>query len=91
MNECLICLEPCQETMKCCNGPIHVGCIGDLLEKGYKECPHCKKEMYTVEETQPLIATVVVTKEQSNCQVLLEGLGVFTLMSMLCTIILNSR
>ena len=46
MSECVICLDPCSETMKCCNANVHTACLGSILEKGFSKCPHCQQEMY---------------------------------------------
>jgi len=84
MSECIVCLENCQDKMKCCDAPIHAGCMGAILEEGFKQCPHCRKEMYSTTQEEPLsedtrlvrfTATPIVYEKRSSCSHCLELFG----------------
>ena len=91
MSECIVCLENCQDKMKCCDAPIHAGCMGAILEEGFKQCPHCRKDMYTVSESVEtpsestalvrFTATPIVYTNKSACGTILEAVGIFTLVT----------
>ena len=43
-NECLICLEECNEIISCCNKNIHLKCLNSYWQynkNNYGICPHC--------------------------------------------------
>ena len=82
MKNCIICIEPCNETMKCCQAHIHVGCLQDTLEKGFNKCPHCQHEIYTQQEQngvppQPIASLIYVpvTQPQPCAAKTLQGIG----------------
>ena len=91
MNECVICLDPCVETMPCCNVHMHVVCMCSILENGFNKCPHCQKEMYPKNITPPpppqyiQIPTPIyhypeVTNHKVSCKNIGQCIGYFCLL-----------
>ena len=89
MNECVICLDPCTETMPCCNVHMHVVCMCSILENGFNKCPHCQKEMYPkppplqyVTIPMPINQYVEVDHPKLTCKNVIQTVGSFVLILM---------
>ena len=92
MNECIICLDPCAETMPCCNIYMHVTCMCNILENGFNKCPHCQKELYPLQQpTTPQYVAIPVSIQQPvrvddckfNCKAVTQTIGSFVLIVIL--------
>ena len=88
MNECVICLDPCAETMPCCNVYMHVSCMCNILENGFNKCPHCQKELYTSKQLiTPQYVPIPISFQQPvevdectlNCKTVTQAIGGFVL------------
>ena len=83
MNECIICLDPCADTMKCCNAHIHTTCMCDILEKGFKVCPHCQRPLYNAQIPDPqtiqtfYVPPITYPHRRNMCRSFFESVGVF--------------
>ena len=67
MSNCIICIEPCDDNMKCCQASIHVGCLQDTIEKGFNKCPHCQKEIYKSPTVLPVAVPIIRQEPAHSC------------------------